>query len=111
MVTYCDKTKQNVEEDVTGFYKSTLKELEELEKFFKAKIHLEISPDYSFHIYVDGEFFTTATGIIFVPEMFNLARTLGFHPMQLAKLKQKRAKKREEASKNFLKPRTKRETR
>jgi hypothetical protein len=112
MVTYCDKTKLKIEEDTTGFYRSTLKELEDHEKFFKAKIHLEISPDYSFHIYVDGEFFTTATGIIFVPEMFNLARTLGFHPLALSKARQKRDKKREEANKkNFLRPRGRMERR
>jgi len=94
MVTYCDKTKLKIEEDTTGFYNSAIKELEENEEFFKIKIHVEISPEYTFLISVDGKFFTTAAGIIFVPEMFNLARTLGFHPIQLAKLKQKREEER-----------------
>ena len=111
MVTYCEETKKAIEEDTTGWYNSTIKELEEHEKYFKIKIHLEISPDRRFQIYVNKLYFSNATGIVFVPEMFNLARNTGlFHPVDYTKMILKREKQRAK-NKDPKKPRTTREKR
>ena len=113
MVTYCNNIKKKVEEEFFSAYKDCLDELAEYEKLFNIKIDVSIEVGAGgehFEIKVDGEHFSTASGVAFVTEMFGVAKKIGVHPTGLMKAKNSISRKKIKKY-DWKTPRTKRETR